>query len=207
MKIAEVWRDIVGYEGLYQVSNTGKVKSLFRYKKVLKGRISTWGYIQVGLCVKGVKKHHSVHRLVAIAFIENIENLPCIDHIDGDKLNNGVDNLRWCTHKANMNNPITIQRNKLAQRLIIDFIDKYPNRKLFIPKKINQYTIGGKFVKTWDSILSAAKGNETYSTKIIRAIQNGWLASNSLWKYHEGKLNDIDPYSDNRFKKSTIKIA
>ena len=92
--------------GLYQVSNLGRVKSLgnskTRKEKILKPEIRT-GYYSVNLCKSGKRKKHRVHRLVAQAFIENPKNLPVINHIDENKLNNCVENLEWCTHEYNMN--------------------------------------------------------------------------------------------------------
>lgn len=106
----EVWRDVVGYEGLYQVSNLGRVKSFHRYKDgmIVKPAITSKGYCRVDLQKNSQKRKVSkVHRLVAQAFIPNPENKPEIDHIDGNKQNNRADNLRWCTHKENQNNPVT----------------------------------------------------------------------------------------------------
>lgn len=203
----EIWKDIVGYEGYYQVSNIGRVKSLFRYKKVLKGNVTTWGYLQVNFRKNGKSRYYSIHRLVAQAFIPNIKQFPCVDHIDGDKSNNHVENLRWCTQKDNLRNPITLERNRIAQKNILDNLDKYPNRKRFIPKKVNQYTIDGVLIKTWDSILAAAECNKTTSSKIILSIKNKWLAARSLWTYYDGKNNNIEPYRDRRFRKNiTTKI-
>lgn len=117
----EVWKDIPEYEGLYQVSNLGRVKSLLRYvlrrngqttrvnETILKQTLDTDGYPIVGLC-KNNRKTQTVHRLVAKAFIPNPENKPCIDHIDGNRTNNNVDNLRWATVKENANNPISKKR-------------------------------------------------------------------------------------------------
>lgn len=97
----EVWKDIPGYEGLYQVSNTGEVKSL-NYRgsgetKLLKQSTNKKGYKRVVLCKNRKKKNHCVHRLVAIAFIPNPDNLPIVNHIDECKSNNMVSNLEWCT--------------------------------------------------------------------------------------------------------------
>lgn len=116
----EIWRDVVGYEGLYQVSNLGRVKSLGRFvdnlvrghywqeERILKTCKRTNGYIGVGLCKDGKAENFNIHRLVAIAFIPNPEDLPQIDHIDADKTNNNVNNLRWVTAKENINNPLNM---------------------------------------------------------------------------------------------------
>lgn len=110
----EEWRDIEGYEGLYQVSNIGRIKSLAH---VIKANISGgirctnehikrtnkgWhGYHYVALCKDGVSKTRSVHRIVAIAFIPNENNYPAVNHIDGNKDNNSADNLEWCSNAYN----------------------------------------------------------------------------------------------------------
>ena len=94
----EVWKDIKGYEGLYQISNTGKVKGLKR-NKVLKLILQRSGYYYVDL----QRKRRLVHRLVAEAFIDNPDNLPEVNHKDEDKVNNDASNLEWCTSKYNAN--------------------------------------------------------------------------------------------------------
>ena len=106
----EMWKDIQGYEGLYQVSNTGKIK---RNNKILKFSIAK-GYEHICLYKNNKYKPFSVHRLVAEAFIPNPEQKPQIDHIDGNPLNNKVENLRWVTAKENIANPITIKRKSIA---------------------------------------------------------------------------------------------
>lgn len=126
--LGEIWLPIKGYEGLYDVSNFGRVRSVDRiiyktskngklYSSIRKGVILSLkpnekrnNYVEVGLCKEGVRTNLKVHRLVAIAFIPNPENKPDIDHIDGNPLNNNASNLRWVTKSENMKNPITVDR-------------------------------------------------------------------------------------------------
>lgn len=117
----EEWRDIPGYEGLYQISSSGKVKSLPKYHskkdRILKGNIDKDGYIKVRLCLNPrTRKAYFVHRLVAIAFISNEKKFPEIDHINTIKSDNRVENLRWCEHKINMNNEITVKKRSLSRK-------------------------------------------------------------------------------------------
>ena len=103
----EIWKDIKGYEGLYQVSNKGHVKSL-NYRRtgkegILKGRLDKDGYLRVGLCKNKKQKPFYIHRLVAKAFLPNPNNLPEVNHIDENKENNHVENLEWCDRKYNNN--------------------------------------------------------------------------------------------------------
>ena len=100
--IKEVWKDIEGYEGLYQVSTLGRVKNS-RSGRILKGGKHKAGYHQVILCKNGKVKYYLVHRLVAQAFIPNPQNKPQVNHIDEDKENNYVENLEWVTIKENLN--------------------------------------------------------------------------------------------------------
>ena len=109
----EIWRDIEGYKGKYQVSNTGKVKSLERMKwngkgyqkipeKILEGVDDGHGYLHVNLCKDGKETSCKVHRLIAQAFLPNPNNLPEVNHKDEDKTNNKVENLEWCTSQYNV---------------------------------------------------------------------------------------------------------
>lgn len=96
----EIWKDIKGYEGLYQISNCGNVKSLKTNKNLYLS--DSKGYQRVGL-YKGKRIMYAVHRLVAETFIPNPNNYPCVNHKDYNKKNNNVTNLEWCNHKYNNN--------------------------------------------------------------------------------------------------------
>ncbi|SMG52212.1 NUMOD4 motif-containing HNH endonuclease [Paenibacillus aquistagni] len=118
-KVNEEWRDVVGYEGLYIVSNYGEVRSLGndkgRKEKIMKSHVCRNGYEKLDLCKKGqpTKKVY-VHRLVAMAFIPNPHNKPQVNHINCDKLDNRLENLNWMTRKENIAHAIEnglIKRN------------------------------------------------------------------------------------------------
>lgn len=99
----EVWRDVTGYEGLYQISTFGRVKSFCgRAPRILKPICDAHGYLKIGLYKNGKPTQFFINRLVAIHFIENIDNKLEVDHKSGIRLDNYVDNLRWVTHKENI---------------------------------------------------------------------------------------------------------
>lgn len=120
----EEWRPVIGYEGLYEVSNLGRVRSVDRYVKskgesywLRKGKMLSPakdknGYLKVNLSCNGKNNIIRVHRLVAQVFIHNPDNLPEINHKDEDKTNNRVDNLEWCDRKYNNNYGTKIERQK-----------------------------------------------------------------------------------------------
>lgn len=127
----EIWKDIEKYEGRYKISNLGRVKSLSRnikptsprqtYKtckeKILKTCIGSHGYYHVSL--EGRK--HCIHKLVAVAFIENPNKYNCINHKDGNKLNNTIENLEWCNHKINNNHAFNKRLIKSSIRIKASF--------------------------------------------------------------------------------------
>ncbi len=110
MEKYEIWKDCKGYEGKYQVSNRGRVWSVYK-QRVMKPYMGN-GYLKVDLIAKnGKRKKEYVHRLVALAFIDNLNNHPIVNHIDGNKQNNLVENLEWITQQKNMQHSYYILNN------------------------------------------------------------------------------------------------
>lgn len=168
----EIWKDIPGYEGLYQVSNLGRVKSLSRtiYRKNgqlvnLKGKylsscFDRYGY-KIVVLSKYKKKTKTVHRLVALSFINNPYNLPEIDHIDGNRNNNKVENLRWVTRKQNANNPISKIRYSKAAKVLMNY--------KVLRKSVNQIK-DGKIIAEYESMREAERKTKIAHSSIKKAI-------------------------------------
>lgn len=146
--MAEVWKDIEGYEGKYMVSNLGNVKSL-KYggkdcEKNLTPKVNNCGRLWVELFRNGERKQFLIHRLVAKAFIQNPNNLPQINHIDENPKNNRVENLEWCTGKYNIE--YYHERHPEAARCR----KHSPKYKRRLNAKIKQVDKTGNTVRTWD---------------------------------------------------------
>jgi len=175
----EIWKDIKNYEGLYQVSNWGRVKSLGNGKsnnskeRVIQPIKSKYGYLQVGLHKNGKMKTFKVHRLVATAFLENQENKPEVNHIDEDKTNNSVENLEWVWHRDNCNHGTHNER--VAKALT--------NGKQ--SKLVLQFTLDGEFVREWSSIAECGR-NGFYSSAVCNCCQGKKPQYKGFtWKYKE----------------------
>lgn len=145
----EIWRDIKGFEGLYQISNYGKVKNV-KTNRFLKTYKKSNNYLGVTLYKNNKVYYLSVHRLVAITFIPNPENKPCVGHKDCNRSNNKVENLYWCTYAENNNHPIT----RLARSNTLK--GKRPLTKNQ-PKQIKQYSKQGVLIRIWESATEIGK--------------------------------------------------
>lgn len=186
----EIWKEVVGYDGLYEVSNQGRVRSVDRSiaikggnVRLCKGKIlrpseNRYGYLCVILCKEGKGTNKKIHRLVAEAFIPNPNNKPCIDHINTIRTDNRIENLRWCTQKENCNNPISIVRYNNT--------DKY--------KPVAQYSLDGELIAVYPSLIEAERQTGCKCCNIIFCCNGGYYRQGKWytkeqdkgykWKYH-----------------------
>lgn len=180
--IGEVWKPIPNYEGFYEVSNTGKVRSVYRYRRVLKPMISNTGYERVDLFKNKHRKQFSVHRLVAMAFIDNPNAKPFVNHKDENKLNNSADNLEWVSHVENCRYGTAIKRR--TQHL--DYSKRRINNAGQIKacsKPIAQYTKDGIFIRNWKSASECARENGWQISNIRRScVRKGATAYGYIFK-------------------------
>lgn len=191
----EIWKDIKGYEGLYQVSNFGRIKGMekickscygstsIKKERILKNRINNKnGYYRVTLYKEDGKKDFYVHRLVAETFIPNIDNKPAINHKDGDKGNNNVDNLEWVTYKENTN-------HAWKTKLIV-MTEKHKNTNIEngmkLAKKVIQYDRQMRKLAEYNSLSEAGRINQIKESGISRCCR-GLIkqAGGYIWRYKE----------------------
>lgn len=158
----EIWKDILGYEGHYQISNLGRIKSIKNNKiKILKLNKDKKGYILISLSKNGKHKTYKVHRLVAIVFIPNPDNKPEVNHIDAVRSNNNVNNLEWVTSKEN-----TAHQIKLGNH--------YTGGAEIRKRKVIKYDLKtGKEIKEYNSCIEAAKDNGGNCSANISYVCNG----------------------------------
>lgn len=187
----EIWKDIKNFEKIYQVSNFGRIRSLdrmiinsnlnksyFKKGQLLKQHYSLKnqkGYLQVSLWKNGTRKECKVHRLVAEAFIPNFENKQEVNHIDGNKNNNCVNNLEWCNGLENIHHAI---KNNL-------FTNEGKQRQIkAISKTIIQYDLNNNFIKQWPSMKEAERHLGIASSSICHCCKGDYkTAGGYLWRY------------------------
>lgn len=167
----EIWKDIPGFEGLYQASNYGKIRSIERVAKKeyrgnrivkpreMEGTFNEDGYLKVHLSNKerGINKVFFKHRLVALTFINNPNEYECVNHIDGNKTNNNVNNLEWCN---NLYNQQHAWKNKLHRPTKVK------------GKKVKQYDLNGNFIKQYESISEAGRETNISIGNICTVLKN-----------------------------------
>lgn len=197
----EIWRDIKGYEGLYQVSNYGRIKSLDKCKrqwrgglifirgKLLKLHTQGNGYYNIQLFRNGVYEYKYIHRLVAEAFLPNPNNLTCVNHKDENPANNFIwvnedntvdterSNLEWCTQSYNVN--YGTRNRRVAEKQI--------NRG-DCSKPILQFSKSGVLLKEYPSIAEATRETGVQGTHIIQVCQmkpKHKTAGGFIWRYKE----------------------
>ncbi len=175
----EIWKDIEDFEGQYQVSNLGNIRSQpnkanhFKTVHNIGQYNNSHGYMIVSLFKNKLQKSYQVHRLVAQAFIPNPNNYSQVNHIDGNKLNNCVNNLEWCTAKQNM-------QHAKQNGLRADFSGNNNPRI----RKINQYDLQGNFIKQWNSIYDIINELGICRSSIWRACTGRFKQTNGyIWKY------------------------
>ena len=191
--LEEIWKDVVGYEGLYQVSNLGRVRSLDHMRRcknheyMQKGRILKNGfdrgkaYFRICLSKNGIVEYFTIHRLVAQTFIPNPENKPQVNHKDGNKLNNNVNNLEWATVSENIQHAYNTGLSKVTTDTKRKISKTMENRNCV---EIIQYDVYGNFLSRWKSaheiqrILGLNNANIIQVCKGTRKTAGGYV-----WKY------------------------
>lgn len=174
----EVWKDIKDYEGVYQVSNLGRVKRISYQRenkeKELKVTARKDGYIIVCLCKNGVKTTYNLHRLVAEAFLDNPDNLPCVNHKDENPSNCVCTNLEWCTYQYNNTYGTFKERQKKTST----------NGKL--SKPVIQYDKEGNYIKEYPSIMEVERQlgfNHSFINGCCLGRKSYKTAYDYIWRY------------------------
>lgn len=184
----EIWADIKGYEGYYKISTYGNVMSL-NYNhtgksKLMQPTIDKDGYERIGFSVNGKKKYFYIHRLVAIAFIKNPNNLPKINHKDMSPdlknnipVNNHVENLEWCTNQYNNTYGDRIEKAKQTKK---------EKNSYGAGKTVYQYDLNGNLIKIWNSVMDIQR-TLGFGESGIRGCCYGRLKKcyGFIWKYRE----------------------
>ena len=193
MEEKEIWKDVKGYEGLYQVSNLGRVKSVDRVVKrtstpqPIKGKlihqgIQNTGYKIVSLWNKKKRKAFLVHRLVADAFIPKTDLLRNnVDHINGIRIDNRASNLRWCTQKENTNFPIARSKYTESNKERIKHIRATKSQNSL---QVAQLTLNREIVRVWDSVRDASSSLKISANNIYNScIGKRNTCGGYKWKY------------------------
>lgn len=188
----EIWKDIEGYEGLYQVSNMGRVRSLERTRSMNQDRVrkpvpvpgrilvpqkKKAGYLGVVLSKDGKQRNVRIHCIVAKSFLPNPEGKPQVNHINGIKSDNRLSNLEWATNSENQQHALATGLRDMSQRR----------------KAIFQYDMSGKFIRSWNGAVEVEKEtgmSQRYVASCCRGEERS--AYGFVWKYEsEVMLSDL----------------
>ena len=158
----EIWKDVKGFEGIYQISNKGRLKSFKQHAKgkILSNKNKNGDYLSIVLCKGGKVRSTRIHRLVAEAFIPNPNGKPQINHKDSNRQNNNVGNLEWVTAKENSQHAIKANPGMVAG--LIEY------RKKFKPKRVAQTNLNGKLVYIYMSAKHAGRCTGVCSRNILQ---------------------------------------
>lgn len=185
----EIWKDIKNFEGFYQISNLGRVKSLERKvknkngyrivkEKILCNYINNNGYYCVNLRKKCGIDIKLIHRLIGEYFMLNPNNYPVINHIDGNKLNNNIDNLEWCTYQHNIKEAFRLGLNKYT------YNENFKN----VARKVLQFDKSDNFIKEYNSIREANRiTGISYNSIFMNCHGKQKYAGDYIWKFKEEK--------------------
>lgn len=187
----EVFLPVDGYHNIYEVSNFGRVKSLERNVKssygsiqnrterILKSTRKSNGYLHVVLCNSSGKKDKSIHRLVATAFVPNIGDMPIVNHIDGNKLNNNADNLEWCNNSHNQLHAFEMGLQKPSYGMLGKKGALCKNSK-----PVLQLDLKGNFIKRHESLAEVTRETGISHSNISRLLNGyGKTCGGFKWRY------------------------
>ena len=174
VELEEIWKSIKGYEGLYEISNFGRVKSMpklrMKKEKIMKPS-NRGGYLRISLSKDGISKSFYIHRLVAESFIPNLDGKKEVNHIDGNKKNNNASNLEWSTRSENMKHAFKTGLSKPKDNAI--------SRAVI---KVNLNT--GEEIQIYKSIKDASVDMGLTPQSIFKALKRGRASGGYKWEYH-----------------------
>lgn len=196
----EEWKSIEGYEGKYEVSNLGRIKSLInntgkKREKILKPRISKQGYLYLNLWRGSVAKSKKIHRIVAEAFCKKPTDAQCVNHINGVKTDNRAENLEWCTYSYNIKHAY---KEKLITPTKGEKNGMYGVHGKDHPssKPVLQFDLEGNYIKRWENCVEAGKCLGVNGNSISRCARGDRKkAYGFMWRYENDK-NTSDRISE-----------